>query len=185
MSPHRMFACLLPLMLAAAAPAGAQGDSYEKTVALEPGGNLSINSAGGSVLLLAWDRPQVEIRARIEAPANADGDYARDIVEATRIDVRETAGEVSIGSDFGEVERRGFFDRRRSLPDVHYEIRPPRELNLDIQLARGAGTTVRGFEGRIAMSVDRSDLNLSWSSPARCGSIWPAVRCRPAISPDR
>ena len=137
MSPHRMFACLLPLMLAAAAPAGAQGDSYEKTVALEPGGNLSIDSAGGSVLLLAWDRPQVEIRARIEAPANVDGDYARDIVEATRIDVRETAGEVSIGSDFGEVERRGFFDRRRSLPDVHYEIRAPRELNLNIDSSRG------------------------------------------------
>ena len=135
MSPHRMFACLLPLMLAAAAPAGAQGDSYEKTVALEPGGNLSIDSAGGSVLLLAWDRPQVEIRARIEAPANVDGDYARDIVEATRIDVRETAGEVS--SDFGEVERRGFFDRRRSLPDVHYEIRAPRELNLNIDSSRG------------------------------------------------
>ena len=160
MSTHRMFACLLPLMLAAAAPAGAQGDSYEKTVALEPGGNLSIDASGGSVLLLAWDRPQVEIRARIEAPANVDGDYARDIVEATRIDVRETAGEVSIGSDFSEVERRGFFDPRRSRPDVHYEIRAPRELNLDVELARGAGTTLRGFDGRIDMSADRSDLNL-------------------------
>ena len=161
MSPHRMFACLLPLTLTlAAAPALAQGDSYERTVALEPGGNLSIAASGGSVLLLAWDQPQVEIRARIEAPAGTDGDYAREIVGATRIDVRETAGAVSVASDFSEVERRGFFDRRRTRPDVHYEIQAPRGSNLDVELERGAGTTLRGFAGRITMRVDRSDLNL-------------------------
>ncbi len=159
MSPHRVFAYLLPLVLAAA-PARAQGDAYERTVALEPGGNLSVAASGGTVLLLAWDRPQVEIRARIEAPAGTDGDYAREIVEATRISVRETAGEVSVASDFSEVERRGFFDRRRTQPDVHYEIQAPRELNLDIELEEGAGTTLRGFDGRIAISADRSDLNL-------------------------
>ena len=67
MSPHRMPACLLllTLTLAAAPPALAQEDSYERTVALEPGGNLSVAASGGSVLLLAWDQPQVEIRARI------------------------------------------------------------------------------------------------------------------------
>ena len=162
MSPHRMPACLLPLTLtlAAAAPALAQQDSYERTVALEPGGNLSVAASGGSVLLLAWDQPQVEIRARIEAPAGTDGDYAREIVGATRIDVRETAGAVSVASDFSEVERRGFFDRRRTRPDVHYEIQAPRDSNLDIELERGAGTTLRGFEGRITMRADRSDLNL-------------------------
>ena len=162
MSPHRMPACLLPLTLtlATAAPAAAQEDSYERTVALEAGGNLSIATSGGSVLLLAWDQPQVEIRARIEAPAGTDGDYAREIIGATRIDVRETAGAVSVASDFSEVERRGFFDRRRTRPDVHYEIQAPRDSNLDIELERGAGTTLRGFEGRITMRVDRSDLNL-------------------------
>ena len=165
MSPHRTFACLLPLtlmlaLMLAAAPALAQGGSYERTVALEPGGNLSVAASGGSVLLLAWDRPQVEVRARIEAPAGTDGDYAREIVEATRIDVRETAGAVSIASDFSEVERRGFFDRRRTRPDVHYEIQAPRASNLDIELERGAGTTLRGFDGRITMRVERSDLNL-------------------------
>ena len=160
MSPHRMFACLLPLILAAPAVAGAQGDTFEETVPLEPGGSLTIDASGGSVLLLAWDRPQVEIQARIEAPPDVDGDYARDIVEASTVDVRSSADSVSVRSDFGEVERRGFFDRRRTLPDVHYEIRAPRELNLDINLERGAGTTLRGIEGRILMNVDRSDLNL-------------------------
>ena len=29
---------------------------------LEPGGQLSLDASGGSVLLLAWDRPQVEIQ---------------------------------------------------------------------------------------------------------------------------
>ena len=160
MSPHRMFVCLLPLILAVPAIAGAQGDTFEETVPLEPGGQLSLDASGGSVLLLAWDRPQVEIQARIEAPAGVDGDYARDIVQATTVDVRTSGGAVSIRNDFGEVERRGFFDRRRTMPDVHYEIRAPRELNLDINLERGAGTTLRGFGGQILMNVDRSDLNL-------------------------
>ena len=158
--PRGLPACLLPLLLAAPGLAGAQGDTFEETVALEPGGSLSIEATGGSVLLLAWDRPQVEIQARIEAPADVDGDYAREIVAAARVDVRATAGEVRISSDFSEVERRGFFDRRRTLPDVHYEINAPRELNLDIELERGAGTTLRGIEGRTVISSDRSDLNL-------------------------
>ena len=160
MSLHRMFACLLPLILAAPAIAGAQGDTFEETVPLEPGGHLTIDASAGSVLLMAWNQPQVEIQARIEAPADVDGDYARDIVQATTVDVRSSAGSVSIRNDFSEVERRGFFDRRRTLPDVHYEIRAPRELNLDLNLDRGAGTTLRGFEGQILMNVDRSDLNL-------------------------
>ena len=156
----RLLACLLPLLLAATDLAAAQGDTFEETAALEPGGNLSIQASGGSVLLLAWDEARVEIKARIEAPADVGGDYAREIVEATRIDMRATAGEVSISNDFSAVERRGFFDRRRTLPDVHYEIRAPRELNLDIAIDRGAGTTLRGFEGRTTISSDRSDLNL-------------------------
>ena len=160
MSPHRILACLFPLLLAAPAIAGAQRDTFEETVPLQPGGNLTIDASGGSVLLLAWDQPQVEIQARIEAPADVDGDYGRDIVAATRIDVRTSGGAVSIRNDFSEVERRGFFDRRRTRPDVHYEIRAPRELNLDLNLDRGAGTTLRGFEGQILMNVERSDLNL-------------------------
>ena len=70
LTPRGLPACLLPLLLAAPGLAGAQGDTFEETVALEPGGSLSIEATGGSVLLLAWDRPQVEIQARIEAPAD-------------------------------------------------------------------------------------------------------------------
>lgn len=157
---HRLPALLLPLLLAAPCMVEAQGDTYEETAALQPGGSLAIEASGGSVLLLAWDRPQVEIQARVEAPADVDGAYAREIVTATRIDVRATAGEVRIRSDFSDVERRGFFDRRRTLPDVHYEINAPREVNLDIELTRGAGTTLRGFEGQVTINSDRSDLNL-------------------------
>ena len=116
MRPCRLLACLLPLMLAAPGLAAAQGDTFEETAALQPGGSLAIEASGGSVLLLAWDRPQVEIQARIEAPADVDGDYARDIVAATRIDVRATAGAVRVRSDFSDVER-GFFDRGERLAD--------------------------------------------------------------------
>lgn len=160
MPRHTLPTCFLALLLAAPGAAWAQRDTFEQRVELAAGGNLSLDISGGSVLLLAWEEPAVEIRARIEAPASVDGDYARNIVAATRVDVRATAGAVSISNDFSAVERRGFFDRRRTFPDVHYEIRAPREINLDISLERGAGTTLRGFEGQVAITSERSDLNL-------------------------
>jgi len=43
------------------------------------------------------------------------------------------------------------------MPRVHYEIRVPRETDLDLDLDR-ADVTVRGVEGTIALQLNRTDL---------------------------
>src|SRR5262249_36617034 len=75
-----------------AAPAGelpgtVQSKDFNRTVDLEAGGSLVVNSDKGSVHLTAWDRNQVEISARIDPPTNVDADYGRRAVEGARIDI--------------------------------------------------------------------------------------------------
>jgi hypothetical protein len=152
-----MLVVLPALAVSTLAVAGAQERTFEETVALESGGSLSLETSRGSVRVTSWDRPNVEIRARIEAPSEVDGDYALEIVEATRIDVHGGGRAVDIRTDFSDVPRRGLVDRRRTLPRVHYDIRAPRQLELELDVDR-ADTTVEGFEGRITLALDRSNV---------------------------
>ena len=118
---------------------------------------LALEADRGSVVLQSWDRPTAEILARIEPPADVDADYAQRAVEGTAIEVQGNRRSVRIRTDYDGVPRRGLFGNRR-LPRVHYEIRAPRQLDLDLELDRSAAT-VEGFEGRLLLDLDRSDLD--------------------------
>ena len=111
--------------------------------------------------MISWDRPTVEIRARIERPPRVDDDYARRAIEGTTIEVESGGRSVRIWSDYSGVPRRGgLFWGARRVPRVHYEIRAPRRLDLDLDIDR-SDTTVRGFEGTLVLDLDRSDLEAS------------------------
>jgi hypothetical protein len=153
------------LVAAAAAPAAAQDREFSQTVGLDSGGSLRVTGSKGSMRITGWDRPEVEIRARIAVPEREDGDYARRAVEATRIDVTSGAGSVTVATNYDDVPRRdgarswrGWGDR--TLPDVHYEIRAPRRIDLAIDSDRGPAA-VSGFEGRLDLVVDRGELHLA------------------------
>ena len=147
------------LVLSSAVALSAQDKTFEDTVMLEPGGSLSLDATRGSVRLTSWDRPTVEIRARIERPRRVDDDYARRAVAGTTIDVEGGGRSVRIRTDYSGVPRRGgLFWGARSVPRVHYEIRAPRQLDLDLDIDR-SDTTVQGFEGRLVLDFDRSDLD--------------------------
>ena len=148
---------VLVLCLSMSVLANAQERTIERTVALEPGGSLSLDTSRGSVRLTTWHEPSVEIRARIEAPRDTDVDHAREIVDATRIDVQAAPARVQVRTDLSNVRQRWNRGRRRTMPRVHYEIRLPRETDLDLDLDRVAAT-VRGVEGTIALHLDRTDL---------------------------
>ena len=151
---------VLALGLSMSVVASAQERTIERTVALEPGGGLSLDTSRGSVRLTTWHEPGVEIRARIEAPRDIDIDYAREIVDATHIEVQVTSARVQVRTDLSDVRQWWKHGRRRAMPRVHYEIRVPRETDLDLDLDRVAAT-VRGVEGTIAFDLDRTDLGAS------------------------
>ena len=85
---------VLVLGLSMSVVASAQERTIERTVALEPGGGLSLDTSRGSVRLTTWHEPGVEIRARIEAPRDIDTDHAREIVDATHIEVQVVSAQV-------------------------------------------------------------------------------------------
>ena len=148
------------LALAGCVAVSAQDRTFEETVPFESGSRLALETRRGSVRLISWDRSTVEIRARIEAPAGVDIEYARRAVEGTTIEVRGNARSLRIRSDYDGVSREGAFSRSRTLPRVHYEIRAPRQVDLDLDIDR-SDTILEGFEGRLLLDLDRSDLEAS------------------------
>ncbi len=157
--PHVCRALLtVGLGVAAAAAAAAQERTFRQTMEFQSGSRLALEADRGSVRLTSWDRPSAEIVARIEPPSGVDADYARRAVDGAAIEVRGNRRSVRIRTDYRGVPRGGLFGNRR-LPRVHYEIRVPRELDLDLEVDRAA-TTLEGFEGRLLLDLDRSDLDL-------------------------
>jgi hypothetical protein len=52
------------------------------------------------------------------------------------------------------------FNHSKSLPDIHYEIRAPHNLNLRLNVDRSK-LEVQGFNGKIRLETDRSPLTAS------------------------
>jgi hypothetical protein len=161
MKKTRWLFLIVALAIFAIAPlkfaAGAQSREFRKTVEFAPGGDLRFNTDKGSVRLTAWDQSRVEIYARIDAPEDVDADYAGRAVDAVRIEVISDARSLTIRSNFDDVPYRDGKGNWRSLPDIHYEIRAPRNLNLDLGADR-CKVEAQGFAGRIKIETDRTPV---------------------------
>ena len=147
--------------LVVATPVAAQSKQFDKTVPLPSGGYLSLHATRGSVKLTSWDRNEVEIRARIQAAPRVDADYARESVDATTVDVTSGARDVRIRSNYDKVPGTNswFGGSWKDVPEVHYDIRAPRKLEIRLDIDR-SDAAVRGFDGRVDIVSDRSELNL-------------------------
>ena len=151
----------LVIALLISSPVSAHDRQFTRTVDLPPSGRLRVEGDKGSIRVTSWDRSQVDIRARIELPADVPADYAQQAVDATEIEVSTTGGEVSIRSNYDRVPAR---DGRgewgdRTVPPVHYEIQAPRRIDLHVNSDRGPAT-IRGFEGALDIVIDRGELDL-------------------------
>jgi hypothetical protein len=149
------------VLLAIAVPAAAQSKQFDKTVPLAAGGYLSLHATRGSVKLTSWDRNEVTIHARIEAAPRVSADYARQSVDATSVDVTTGARDVRIRSNYDKVPRTHeswFGGGWQDVPEIHYEIRAPRKLEVRLDVDR-SDTTLSGFEGRVDVVSDRSELD--------------------------
>ena len=144
-----------------AGTAGAQVREFSRTMDLAAGGTLRVEGTKGSIRLTSWTEPRVEIRARIDRPKDVDEDYGRRAVDATRIDVTGDSRSVSVASNYDDVPTRDGRDgwSNRTVPAVHFEIRAPRNIALQIDSDRGP-VTLSGFEGTFEITVDRGELEL-------------------------
>jgi len=145
-----------------AQPGLAQTKNFDRTLDLDAGARLTLISEKGSVTMTSWDQERVEIHARIEAPDGVNRDYAREVVDATEIRVTGDRRSLRIAPDYDRVpyERRWLGGQSRTVPEVHFEIKAPRRLDLRLDVDRSE-TRLSGFEGRIDIVSDRGDIDAS------------------------
>src|SRR5262245_9368329 len=118
--------------LALSVAAGAQASDIKevhKTLALDRDGRVSVHTYKGSVTVTTWDRPEVQVDARIEP--GSDDREDREKVQWTEVRISGGGSSARIHSDYDDVKRhsRGFlglFDwDSGTLPLIHYQIHMP------------------------------------------------------------
>ncbi len=153
----RLQRVLLPLFLAVLClnvVAAQRSREIRKTEPLKLDGRLLIDTYKGSVEITCWDKPQVEIVARIEADDMSR--YAEEKVEDTEVRIEASGSTLRIKSDYRHVRSRGgsFWDifdgESSSLPFVHYRITMPRTARLEI----------KDYKSEIEISDLRSDVQI-------------------------
>ena len=140
----------------------AQSRTIDQTLKLSPGGTLNLTATKGSVRLTSWDRNEVQIRARIEASSRWADEYAKEAVEKTTVDISGDGQSVRIRSNYEAVPSRWTQWGRdsRTIPDIHYEIRAPKRIELRLDIDR-SDSEIAGFAGRVTIEADRSELRVS------------------------
>jgi hypothetical protein len=129
---------ILLFIVAFSIPAQAQ-DTKEvrKSAQFGQNGRVLVDTYKGSIRISPWDRPEIEIVARVES----DGwdRRSRERVEATDIRIDISSNSARIKTDYDEVNqhRDGFLGifggDSGSLPFVHYTIKVPRTTNIEIK----------------------------------------------------
>jgi hypothetical protein len=135
---------------------------FSKIESLESGGRLKLDTYKGTINLVAWERDEVEIYARIEAPDDVDADYAEKIVAATEVEVFGDKRSLTIRSNYDDVPSEKSWlglGTSKTLPYVHYEIHAPRNLNLRIKDYKSR-VEVYDFEGSFDIETYKGVLSI-------------------------
>jgi hypothetical protein len=179
-----VLAWIAGLTVAAAGAAATDAKEVRKTVDLAPNGRVVIDTYKGWINVASWDRPQVEIFARVEPDESSDDrDQARKVAE-TDVRIEGSGSEVRIHSDYDRVRAHGFLGAlgidSGTLPFVRYEIKMPRTAHLKIKdyksrtriapLASGLdlntykGTVeIAGIEGPVRLETYKGEVRVAFA----------------------
>lgn len=109
-----------------------------KSGTFEPNGRVTIDTYKGSIKVVAWDKSEIEIFARIES--DGSNRHSREQVEDTEIRIDLSTHSAHIKTYYDRVNNRhgGFWgifrgENSDNLPFVQYTIKVPRSTNLQIK----------------------------------------------------
>lgn len=164
-------------LITLAALQAADSKDVNKTVALSSNGAVTIETHKGSIHVTTWDRPEVDIKARIEAEPGTTMDRRR--FDATEVRIDASADAVHIRTQYPDWCCNS--DDDGNNPEVRYTIQMPRTGRLtihdhrsetDIADLRGAldidthrGTVrVHRLGGPLQLSTHRGDVTVEFAS---------------------
>ena len=136
-----------------------------KTVAMNATGSVTITTHKGSVDVSTWDRPEVEMKARIE-PEDGFISSGRRLFDATTIQFDSSPGSVQIRTKY--LDFTGCCAQfAENNPIVRYTIRMPRMAQLIIRDHRSQ-TRVSGLLGALDIDTHRGSVRVArLSGPLR------------------
>jgi len=166
---------------AASASFGQTVKEVRKTLPLSADGVVSIETFKGTLVITAWESPQVEVLAKIEPDGASSLDAEK--VQNTEVRIETSGGGIQIKSDYGRLNQNsnGFDDNEGSLPLINYTIRMPAtgRLNIsdhksttrieglrsDVKVNTHRGSVaVTGFQGSIDLQTHRGDARVEFAS---------------------
>lgn len=154
----RIFALWTAVILLAPVTLAQLEKEFAETVDLSFGGTLTVDTYKGSIHLSSWDRPEVQVYARITPPEGESVDYQQQAVNAARVEVRSNGNQVIIRSNYDDVPSRGgWFNNSRNLPFVHYEIVAPRDLDLKVDDYKSE-IEIYEFSGNLSLETYKGKL---------------------------
>jgi hypothetical protein len=127
---------------------------FSRTVPLERGGRLTIDTYKGSIHVSAWDRREVEIHARIEE----DPGWMSMTVDDVDIRVDAASANVRVKTDYRR--NRGWFSIEGPLPSVYYTIHVPRDAALTVKDYK-SDSEIAGVEGDVEFETYKGTARLS------------------------
>jgi hypothetical protein len=136
-----------------------------KTGVFEQKGRVSVDTYKGSIKILTWDKPEIEIVARIES----DGPerHARERVEDTEIRIDLSSHSARIRTDYDRLKNRhdgflGIFGGNDSdnLPLVRYTIKVPRTTSLDIKDYK-SHTEIDDLESDVNIETYKGEIDIA------------------------
>lgn len=153
----RRLSVLIFVLLIAPAAFAASDRTVHKTAALDPHGRLSIDTHNGSVTVTAWNRPEVDVQARIEAAWGVSTDDLRD----TDIRISGSGSSVNINTDYSRLEGWGLFNfGNHTLPPVHYTISMPATASLNVT-THNASAHVRGLRNDVEVDTHNGAVEIA------------------------
>jgi hypothetical protein len=133
-------------LLTGALLGAADSKTVDKTLALPPNGSVTIEGRNGSIRVKTWDRPEIEIHARIEMNSGLGfQEDSRRRFEETRVDIDSFGDSVRIKSNYPE-----WGTLPGSNPEIHYTINAPRTARWTI---RDHNSTIEVYDLRAALSI--------------------------------
>lgn len=108
---------------------------------VRPSGTLEVDAGrNGGIRVLAWDRDEVRVLARVEAWADSEEE------------ARRLAGEVVVTADADEVRTDGPDTRGDDSWGVSLHLMVPSDADLDLR-TRNGGISLEGVRGRVRLNT--------------------------------
>ena len=128
--------------------------NVNKTVSLNPKGSVRLETFKGSIRISTWDRPDVDIQARIEAGAST----SRGRFDATEVAIDSTPDSVTV-----QTKLPCCISDAGSNPLVHYTIQMPRTAKLRIR-DHASDAEIAGLSGALEIETHRGDFHVDFTA---------------------